>query len=126
MTDYQRDQHLALMAVQSALTDSEQKTIKFASKMMYPKLDGAEVADILDILEEHDSHLFWTEELFSENMILVNQMNLNGTNPHLWGAAMQACIMKGPLFEEVLRLVLKAEEVLRQDRGDGGESSDAG
>lgn len=118
--EFRNQQTKALLAVESALTDSEKNAVLMATKYLYPNMDGAGVADIIDILGNHDSHLFWTEDIFSDNLDLINKMTEQGVNPHLWSAAAQAAIMKGPVFGEVLRLVIKAQEILDQRHGQRG------
>jgi hypothetical protein len=103
------------LIVEMVLTDSEKRTIDMATRMLYPKLAGAGVADVLALLGDADKHLFWTEDLFLDNRQTINDLTREGVNVHLWDAAMQAAIMKGPLFEEVLRIVRAAQEVLDQD-----------
>lgn len=114
MTDqaYRDARHKAVMAVTEALSEIEQDRILDATRFLYHNLTGAGVADILDILADHDSHLFWTEPLYDEHRTDYEQLKMNGIDPHLFAYAMQAVIMKGPLWSEVERIVAKAQEVL--------------
>jgi hypothetical protein len=62
----ERERHTALMAVAHALTADERAQF-LAKTSRWRGMDGAEVADILDLTVEHDEFLGQTEPFFTEH-----------------------------------------------------------
>jgi hypothetical protein len=82
------ERHAALMAVAHALTADERASLLGNAVRRYPGLDGAEVADVLDLTTDHDKFLDVTEpflERYSDQ--LPQDVRLN--------AAMHAIVLLG-------------------------------
>jgi hypothetical protein len=58
------EHHAALMAVAHALTEAERVLLLGNVARQYPRLQGAEVADVLDTTTDHDMFLDQTEPFF--------------------------------------------------------------
>lgn len=58
------EQHAALMAVEHALTATQQLAVCAEAFRRWPRMRGAKVADILDITVDHDMFLDQTEPFF--------------------------------------------------------------
>jgi hypothetical protein len=67
MIDQQAEErHAALMAVAHALTEAERSEFLARTSETYPRLRGAEVADVLDLTDDYDMFLDRTEPFFEK------------------------------------------------------------
>lgn len=70
--DYIDSTHLYL-GVEHLLTESEKETFLANIGAAFPNLRGAQVADVIDILCDHDMHLEVTEPLYDEHATEIQE-----------------------------------------------------
>jgi hypothetical protein len=105
---HQAERHASLTAVAHALTAFETGRFLAAVHVLYPRLRGAGVADVLDLTTDHDMFLAETESFFEQyGEQLHRQMDASSEAPR---AAAHALILLGrPLtVENVTALLTKA------------------
>lgn len=64
MTDPETD---ALLAVARALTEDEQRNLTASAAARWPRIAGADAADVLDLTDNADMFLDLTEAFFAEH-----------------------------------------------------------
>jgi hypothetical protein len=60
----EQERHAALMAVASALTEQEQAVFLAKVAATWPRMVGAKVADVLDMMDDHDMFVDQTDPFF--------------------------------------------------------------
>lgn len=126
------ERHAALMAVAHSLTAAERVAFLGRVVRRYRAIDGADVADVLDLTTEHDEFLDQTEpfyEKFGEQLpevpaviFAIHFIILMGwelTPGRVWSVLQRAGAVDPPRFPEVEAGLIIAIGGLRAHAGDG-------
>lgn len=129
------EQHGQLMAVAHALTAAEQTMFLGRVARLYPRLQGAQVADVLDLTADHDMFLDQTEPFFTKfdaqmpddvhyaplyaaHVIILMGWGL--TPGRVWSVMQRAGVVEAPRYPEV-----EAGLLVGRDSGGRGQVTDA-
>lgn len=102
----------AVLAVEAALTEEERAQILAATAGPGTSLHGAAVADVLDILANHDAHLEWTEPFYDSDPRLLAvlyaaidydpEADLPGTPEGMYGQYLRGIVLSRAVLARAL------------------------